>query len=295
MKKAAEEVKLSHPEKVLFPESGITKQDIADYYEQVAPYMLRHLEDRPISMQRFPSGIDHQGFYQKEAPDYFPDYVKRAKVKLKNGESKEYVMVNNTETLLYLTNIASIPVHTWLSKKGKLNNPDMMVWDFDPSDKDFEKVREAAFIAREFFNAADIEPFLKTTGSRGLHIIIPIKPDEGFNQVRKLARKISARLAKQHPELLTVETLKDERGKKVFVDYLRNGFAQTAVAPYSVRPKEGAPVATPITWEELKDKKLHAQSFTIQNILPRLKKKGDLFEDLHKHAYSFKALEKCLG
>lgn len=294
-KNKVEEVELSHPDKVLFPESGITKQDIADYYEAVANYMLPHLKDRPISMQRFPNGIDHQGFYQKEAPDYFPDYIKRAKVKLKNGESKEYVMVNNAETLTYLTNIGCIPIHTWLSKKGKLNNPDMLVWDFDPSDKDFEKVREAAFIAREFFNKADIEPFLKTTGSRGLHIIIPIKPDTGFTQVRALARKISAKLAKQHPDLMTTETLKDERGHRVFVDYLRNGFAQTAVAPYSVRPKEGAPVAAPISWEELEDKKLDAQTFTIHNTPARLKKKGDLLAHLHQHAFSFKALEKCLG
>jgi bifunctional non-homologous end joining protein LigD len=278
-------VKISHPDKVLFPESGITKQDLADYYLAIAPYMLPHLEDRPISMQRYPNGIGHSGFFQKEASDYFPDYIKQLRVKLKNGESKCYVRIANAETLVYLANQGNIPVHTWLSRKGKLNNPDMIIWDLDPSDGDFEKVRKSAFIVKKKLEEYGLDPWLKTTGSRGLHLALPIKPLFNYTKIRDFAKKLAEEVAGENPELLTTETSIAARGDKVFVDYLRNGFAQTAIAPYSVRAKENAPVAMPLEWAELKKKSLNAQSFNIHNALQRMKKTGDVWKDFYKKPY----------
>lgn len=285
MRKTAEVagVEISSPDKILFPKTGITKRQLAEYYAAVSEYILPHLHNRPISMQRFPNGIAKPGFYQKERSDYFPAFVKPVRVKLKNEGSKTYVLVHNTETLVYLANQSNIPIHTWLSRKGNINKPDLVIWDLDPTDASFEKVREGAFLMRDFFKESfKIEPYLKTTGSRGLHIVIPIKPENSFTTVRKLAKQIADDFAAKHPKLFTTEMLKKERGKKVFVDYLRNSFAQTAVAPYAVRPKEGAPVAMPIHWKQLGDKDFDSQHYNIGNALDHLKKTGDIWKDLYK-------------
>lgn len=284
-------VEITHPDKILFPKSGITKLQLAAYYVAVADYMLPHLENRPISMQRFPNGIGKPGFYQKERTEHAPKFVKPVRVKLKTEGSKTYVLVHNEQTLAYLANQSNIPIHTWLSRKGNINKPDVVIWDLDPTDNDFEKVREGAFLLRDFFKeCAGIEPFLKTTGSRGLHIVIPIKPENSFLKVRQTAKKLADELAKKHPKLLTTEMLKASRGKKVFVDYLRNGFAQTAVAPYSVRAKEGATVSMPIHWKQIEDKKFDSQHYNIQNALTHLKKTGDIWKNIYTKPYKLEDL-----
>ena len=284
-------VEISSPDKILFPKTGITKLELAQYYAAVADYILPHLKDRPISMQRFPSGIGKPGFYQKERTENAPKFVKPVRVKLKEEGSKTYVLVHNTETLVYLANQNNIPIHTWLSQKGNLNKPNLVIWDLDPNDGDFEKIREGAFLLRDFFKEnANIEPFIKTTGSRGLHIVIPIKPENTFLKVRNTAKKLADTLAQKHPKLFTTEMLKAARGKKVFVDYLRNGFAQTAVAPYSVRAKEGAPVAMPIHWEQLEDKSFNSQHYTIKNAIPHLEKTGDLWKRIYDKPFDVKDL-----
>ncbi|MGZ5243851.1 MAG: non-homologous end-joining DNA ligase [Bacteroidia bacterium] len=284
-------VEISSPDKILFPKSGITKLQLAEYYALVSGYILPHLYNRPISMQRFPNGIAKPGFYQKERSENFPDFVKPVRVKLKTEGSKTYILVNNTKTLVFLANQSNIPIHTWLSQKGNINKPNVIIWDLDPNDSDFEKVREGAFLMRDFFKeTANIEPFIKTTGSRGLHIVIPIKPENTFLKVRKLAKKLADELAHKHPKLFTTVMLKKDRGKKVFVDYLRNGFAQTAVSPYSVRPKEGAPVAMPIYWKQLEGNDLNAQHYTIENALAHLKKHGDIWKDMYKKPYKLEDL-----
>ncbi len=284
-------VEISNPDKILFPKSGITKLHLAQYYVEVAEYMLPHLHNRPISMQRFPNGIAKPGFYQKERSEHFPKFVKPVRVKLKTEGSKTYVLVHNEQTLAFLANQGNIPIHIWLSQKGNINKPNKIIWDLDPTDADFEKVREGAFLLRDFFKeCAGIEPFIKTTGSRGLHIVIPIKAENSFTKVRNTAKKLADALAKKHPELFTTEMLKKERGKNVFVDYLRNGFAQTAVAPYSVRPKEGAPVAMPIHWEQLENNEFNSQSYTIKNAIKHLEKTGDIWKDMYSKPYDLKDL-----
>jgi bifunctional non-homologous end joining protein LigD len=171
----------------------------------------------------------------------------------------------------------------------------MIIWDFDPTDGDFEKVRKGAFILYEKFMKHGIEPFLKTTGSRGLHVILPIEPEVSFLKTRTLAKKIADFITKENPVLLTTEFEISERGNKVFVDYLRNGFAQTAIAPFSVRARENAPISAPITWKQLESNKMHSQYYNIQNILPRLKKQGELFNNLHSKPYSLKEISKMLS
>lgn len=290
-----EEIEISSPDKILFPESKITKEELVDYYVNVAPYMVPHLENRPLTMIRYPQGIGEKGFFQKEASEHFPDYIKRVKVKLKNGEPKVYATINNAATLAYLANMYCIPMHNWLSRKGKINHPDMIIWDLDPSDTDFEKVRKSAFLLKDFLaNELGLTPFIKTSGSRGLHVTLPIVTDYSFTKARNFALKVSEAIVSKYPELMTVEMQKKDRGDKVFVDYLRNAFSQSAVAPYSVREKEGAPVAMPISWEELKDKNLNSQSFNIKNSLPHLKKQGDLWKDLHKKPQKLEGAMKKL-
>ena len=273
-------IEVGHAEKILFPETGITKQQLIDYYIAAAPYMLPHLHGRPISMQRFPDGISHEGFYQKSAPEYYPSFIKRIKIKL-DGAVKLFITVENISTLAYLATQADIPVHTWLSRRGKLNYPDTVIWDLDPSKNDFEMVREGAFMLKEQLESAGLNPFVKTTGSRGVHILVPVKANKAFLKVRNFARKIAEEMVVKEPKVFTTETRKAKRDGKIFIDYLRNGYGQTAAAPYSVRALEGAPVAAPLTWKELENNKINPQTFTILNILPRLKKEGDIWKGIY--------------
>jgi bifunctional non-homologous end joining protein LigD len=284
------ETEISHPLKVLFGASGITKMQLAEYYASMYKYMKQHIESRPISMERFPNGILEAGFYQKEAADYFPDYVHRIKVPLKSKIVKQFISIENPETLTFLVNQANISIHTWLSREGSLTKPDMIIWDLDPNDGDFEKVRECAIIAKEILKKYKIEPFLKTSGSEGVHIAVPIIPDQKFEKTKDFALHVAELMVSAKPDLMTLEMHKDDRGSKVFVDYLRNAYSATAAAPYSVRPKEGAPVAMPVTWEALKLKKVKADTFNINNSLERIRKSGDLWAEFFKKPVDLKSL-----
>ena len=279
-------VNVSNPEKVLFPKDGYTKTDLVVYYDRIAPYMLPHLEDRPISMQRFPDGIDEESFFQKEIPEYFPDYFERLNVGLEKGVDKQYGMINNKEGLLYLANMASIHIHTWMSRKGSLKKPDKIVWDLDPMDDDFEKVRTGARLLRYLLNELHLEIFIKLTGSRGVHLVIPIEQEYSTKEVFDFSKSVSSFIAGKLPQFFTVEFTRSKRGKKLFVDFHRNRYAQTAIAPYSVRALDGAPVAMPITWEELDDENIHPQSFNIKNAFDRLDEKGDAWKDFFKRPQS---------
>jgi bifunctional non-homologous end joining protein LigD len=283
-------MEISHPEKILFGNSGITKLQLAEYYAFVYPYMKIHIDGRPISMERFPNGIYKGGFYQKEAADYFPSYIKRVRVPLKTQPTKQFITIDNPQTLIFLANQANIPVHAWLSRRGRLTKPDLLVWDFDPNDRDFEKVRECAFLAKALLRKYKIDPFLKLTGSNGVHLVVPILPNQIFEKVKSFALHVAEILVQNRPDLMTLEMSKSERGDKVFVDYLRNSYAATAVAPYSVRPRENAPVAMPITWKELESNKIKADSFNIGNALKRIKAKGDIWKDFFKKPLDLRSI-----
>lgn len=264
---------ISHPDKILFPKGKITKQDLVDYYASVSSLMLPLLKGRPISMKRYPQGITKVGFFQKNAPEGMPDFVKTVKVKREEG-SIHMVLCEDKKTLLWLANLNCITPHLWLSRYDKPDQPDRMIFDLDPGSKTrFSDVIKAALSLKEILEKKyKLSPFLMTTGSRGLHVVVPLKRGPGFDEVRAFARSIAEELTEQNPDKYTLESRKIKRRGRLFIDVLRNGHAQTAVAPYAVRSIEGAPVATPLFWHELKNSKLRPDGFTIRNIGPRLKK-----------------------
>jgi len=276
-------VETSSEDKVLFPDAGITKGQLIDYYEAVADTMLRHLRDRALTLHRFPDGIDADGFYQQQAGDYFPDWITR-KTLSKEGGEVAHVVCDKAATLVYLANQACITPHCWLSRIDEPDQPDRIVIDLDPADDDFGKVREAARLVAEAFDDLGLAVFLQVTGSRGIHVVAPIRRGPGFDDVRKRVREIADRLADEHADRLTVEQRKNKRGKRIYLDTSRLAYGQTMVAPYAVRAKPGAPVATPIKREELDDKDLSPRRWTIQTVLDRLDAEGDLWDGIGRAA-----------
>ncbi len=266
----------SHLDKAYFPQDNVRKGDLITYYRRIADVMLPYLRERPLSLQRFPDGIAEGGFYQKEAPDYFPDWIERVMIPVESeGEPQPQVVCNDAATLIYLVNLGCITPHTWLSRAGSLHSPDRLIFDLDPPDDDFDLVREAARALRTALQDAGLVPFVMTTGSQGLHVVAPLAGRTKFATVRDFARQVAERLARQNPQQFTTEPRKAQRNGRLFLDYLRNAYAQTAVAPYAVRPLPGAPVATPLDWDELDRSDLHSQRYTIHNIFRRLGQKDD--------------------
>ncbi|MEZ4450357.1 MAG: non-homologous end-joining DNA ligase [Nannocystaceae bacterium] len=280
---------VTHPEKVLFPRAKITKGALIDYYEAASPWMLPHLRDRPLTLHRFPSGVDGRGFYHKQIEEDAPRWIERCEMGTRDGEPMTYALGNNGATLIHLANKNTIAFHVTASRCGDLDRPDLFILDLDPSDDDFEKVRLGARHLGSMMAAMGLVPFVKTTGSRGLHVVAAIEPDEGHEQVREHARALAERLCRRDPERFTIDTVKKRRGDRVFVDYLRNGVAQTMVAPYSVRAIDGAPVSTPITWTELEDPALHGRTFTVRDVPGRLRTIGDPWREIRSTARSLRA------
>jgi bifunctional non-homologous end joining protein LigD len=276
-------VEISSPEKLLFPADGITKADLASYYERVSEWMLRHVKDRPVSMQRFPDGIEKQGFFHKDVPDHFPKFVRRVEVPKENG-TVTHAITTGPDTLVYLVGQNTITPHVWLSRADRVTQPDRIVFDLDPAGLDFAAVRRAARWTGDLLRELGLAPFAQVTGSKGIHVWAPLRRGPGFDEVRAFARDAAAVLAARHSEELTVEMRKAKRAGRILVDVMRNGYAQTAVPPYAVRPRPGAPVATPIDWDELSDSKLRPDRWTVGNVLRRLAAKGDPWEDIQSHA-----------
>ncbi len=281
---------LTNRDKVLFPEDGITKGDLIEYYTAVAPKMLPHVKDHPLTMQRFPDGIDREGIMHKNIPTYFPDWVARSE-QPKKGGTVTYVLANETATLAYLAQQGSITQHVWLSTHQKPYEPDIMIVDLDPTTENFSEVREAALLFRQLLEDLGLVPFVKTTGSKGLHVAVPIRPSFGFDVVHEIAVRVAQRAIDAQPDLLTMEFYKAKRGERIFADVHRNGFGATAVAPYSVRPLNGAPVAAPLSWDEVSDKKLRPDGFTMKDAL----KRPEHWKDFRKSARGLAKVAKSLG
>ena len=278
-------VETSNEEKVLFADSGLSKGALIDYYESVSEHFLRHAANRPLTMQRFPDGIDEDGFFQKQIGNYFPDWIHRVRIDTEQG-AQEQVVCNNKATLAYLTNQACVTSHLFLSRIDRLRVPDRLIFDLDPSNDDFESVRRAARRCRALLEEIDLIAFVKTTGSRGLHVVVPLRRDQGFDDVRAFAQDLAALLAHRYPRELTIEQRKSKRHGRLFLDVGRNAFGQTAVAPYSVRALPGAPVATPVGWDELDDGSLHSRSFHVGNLRRRLEQCGDVWRRIGRSAQS---------
>ncbi len=261
-------VEIRRPDKVLIPGGDAareyTKGDLADYHRAVARHMLPQLRGRPLMLDRRPDGIDGPAFMQKNTPDNYPDWITRVEVG-KEGGTVTHTVCDDTATLLYLVDQASITLHRWLSRADDEDRPDRLVFDLDPSGDDFETVREAARWLGELLDELALPSALMTTGSRGLHVVVPLDGGQDFDTVREFAREVADTLADAHPDRLTTAARKKDRGDRLYLDVGRNAYAQTAVAPWTVRALPGAPVATPLTWEQLDDPEMHARRWTVEN------------------------------
>ena len=280
-----QQIEITRPEKVLFPEDGITKGELIEYYARIAPRILPHLCDRPLTMERYPNGINSKRFFQKEVSSYFPEWIRRITVK-KVGGTVTHVVCNDTATLVYLANQACVTPHIFLSKVDKLDYPDQMVLDLDPQGDDFELVRSTARDFKQLLDDLELPAFLKTTGSRGLHIVVPLQRVEPYDSVRDFARQVAGIVVSQAPKERTLEQLKAQRGSRVFIDTNRNGYAQLVAPAYVVRARKGAPVSVPIGWAELEKKSLRPNSVTIRTIFARLEVGADPWKDFWKRRAS---------
>jgi bifunctional non-homologous end joining protein LigD len=276
---------VSHPDRVVFPEIGLTKGALVDYYCAVADFMLPHLRGRPLMLQRFPAGIAGKGFYQKDVGRATPDWVERVEV-AKQGGVVTHVVCNDVRTLAFLANQNCVTPHVWLSRADRLHNPDRLVLDLDPTLDDFDTVRDGARAIADLLREVGLVPFVQTTGSRGLHVAVPLDRSADFAAVAEFALAVADVVVAGDPSRFTTAGRKADRGDRVFIDTWRNNYAQTMAAPYSVRSRPTAPVAAPLEWDELAGNDLHAQRFTVTSVLDRLAERGDPWADIDADARS---------
>lgn len=292
--KAEREPTVTRPGKALFPGDGITKGELVRYYERIAPVLLPYISGRPLVLQRFPDGIEKSGFIQKAAAPYYPAWIRRVTVK-KAGGTVKHVVADDAAALAYLANQACIAVHPWLSRADDLYRPDQMILDFDPSrDDDLGSVIAGALLLKDVLDILELPAFVKTTGSRGLHVVVPLDGKQEFDTVRAFARKIAEAVVDRDSSRYTLEARKEKRRGRVLIDVNRNGYAQTAVAAYSVRARPGAPVAVPVEWQELRGKRFRPDGFTIRNIFERLEHKADPWQEFWRGGASLREAEQRL-
>jgi bifunctional non-homologous end joining protein LigD len=276
---------ITHPEKVLFPEDGITKGELAAYYESVAPVMLPHIRDRPVSLERYPAGIGSKGFWQKDVSKGFPDWLERVEVPKKDGVV-HHVIVRDTRSLLWLANQNCITPHVWPSRTPDLYRPDLCVLDLDPSQDEPEVLRAAAIAVRDLLDELGLPSWVKTTGSKGFHIVVPLDGAAEFDEVERFAHRVGAILVQRHPDRLTQEFSKADRRGRILVDTGRNGYSATFAAAYAVRARPGAPVSAPCRWDEVASGAVSPRSFTLRNLPGRLASVGELWSDLFTQGLS---------
>jgi bifunctional non-homologous end joining protein LigD len=285
-------VVITHPEKVLFPDEGITKGELAAYYEMIAPAMLPHIVRRPVTMERFPAGIGKKGFLQKDVSKGFPEWLQRVEVPKKDGVV-HHPIVTDTRSLLWLVNQNSITPHVWTSRAPDVYYPDICVFDLDPSVDDPVALRAAALALHDLLKELGLPSWIKTSGSKGFHIAVPLDGKTEMGEVDRFARKVGTVFVGRDPKNLTQEFHKADRGTRILVDTGRNGWSATHAAVYSVRAKAGAPVSAPCTWEELKSGTVGPRTFTLRNMTARIAEFGDLWSDMRKRRRSLqRAMQK---
>jgi bifunctional non-homologous end joining protein LigD len=283
---------ITHPEKVLFPEDGITKGDLAAYYKSVAPAMLPHLRGRPITMERYPGGIGAKGFWQKDVSKGFPAWLQRVEVPKKDGVV-HHPIVTDTQSLLWVTNQNTITQHVWTSRVPHLQFPDVCVFDLDPSRDDVAEVRAAAIGLRDLLEELGLPSWVKTSGSKGFHIVVPTDGKTPMQVAAGFADAVGRLFVTLAPDRLTQEFSKADRGGRIYVDTGRNGYSATFAAAYTVRAKPGAPVSAPCTWQELERGVVSPGTFTLRNMPDRIAKVGDLWNDMRRRGRSLsKPIEK---
>ena len=272
---------ITHPEKLLFPEDGITKGDLADYYEAIAPVMLPHLRGRPVTMERYPSGIGEKGFWQKDVSKGFPSWLRRVEVPKKDGVV-HYPIVTDVRSLLWVTNQNTVTQHVWTSRVPDLQCPDLCVFDLDPSGDDVAAVRQAALGLRDLLAELKLPSWIKTSGSKGFHIVVPVAANTHVDLVAGFANAVGAVLVSRASDRLTQEFSKANRKGRIYVDTGRNGYSATFAAAYAVRAKRGAPVSAPCSWEEVERGDVHPQTFTLRTMRDRVAQVGDLWANMRR-------------
>jgi bifunctional non-homologous end joining protein LigD len=280
-------VVITHPEKVLFPGDGITKGDLAAYYEMIAPLMLPHIKRRPVTMERFPAGIGRKGFLQKDVSKGFPEWLQRVEVPKKGGVV-HHPLVSDTRSLLWLVNQNSITPHVWTSRAPDVYQPDICVFDLDPSIDDPHMLRAAALALRDLLNELGLVSWVKTSGSKGYHIVVALDGKSDIGEVAQFAHMVGALMVARDPQHLTQEFHKVDRGKRILIDTGRNGWSATHAAVYSVRAKPGAPVSAPCTWEELESGAAGPQTFTLRNMSERIQSVGELWSGMRTRGRSLR-------
>jgi bifunctional non-homologous end joining protein LigD len=285
-------ITITHPDKVLFPDDGITKGELAEYYWSIAPRMIPHVRDRPLHMNRYPGGIQWNPIQQKRVPDSFPAWIERATVDLQRGGTITHAVVNNAATLVYLAQYNVVTVHVWLSCIQAPNQPDEVMFDLDPADEDFGLVRRTALKLKGMLEGMKIVPFVKTTGSRGLHVLAPITVGPTFEEVHIFADAVAQQLTASDPDHLTTEFTKQKREGRLFLDVNRNAYAQTAVAPYAVRARRGAPIAVPIAWSDVESDGLRPDAVGIRNLSEWLRGRDDPWREMERSARALPTLKE---
>ena len=292
---------ITHPEKVLFPDSGITKGELCAYYAAVAPLMLPHVSGRPVTMERYPAGIDKKGFIQKDVVKGFPAWLERVEVEKRNdkdGETTHYPLVGDARSLIWLANQNSITPHVWTSRVPRLQRPDLCVFDLDPPGDDPEALRAGALAVRDLLEELRLPSFVKTSGSKGFHILVPLDGEGDYELTWRFAHGAGAVLVKRHPALFTQEFIKADRGGRILIDTGRNAAGATFAAVYAVRPKPGAPVSAPCTWREVEGATAGPRTFTLRTMPDRIASAGDLWRGMDEERRSLReplaALERVL-
>jgi bifunctional non-homologous end joining protein LigD len=288
----AREVRLSSADRVLFPGDGITKGDLFEYYGAVAPVLVPHLRDRPFTMKRWREGIAGGSFFQKQAPKGIPAWLptRTFTTHPREGGSREvdFPLVNSREALLWMVQMHCIDMNAWYSRVDKPDRPDYVLFDLDPPDGEFRLAVRAARLVHEALDGLGLRSYVKTSGADGIHVLVPVTRRYGFRRTHAFAEAVSTRLAEENPGVITTEWLKKKRAG-VLIDYHQNGAGKTIASAYSVRPKPGAPVSTPLEWDELTPK-LDPRRFTMAAVLRRVEERGDLFEPVLRGGQSLPAL-----
>jgi bifunctional non-homologous end joining protein LigD len=270
---------ITHPEKVLFPEDGITKGELAAYYEAIAPIMLPYIRARPVTMERYHRGIGSKGFFQKNVVKGAPAWLERVEVPKKDG-TVHYPLVSDARSLLWVVNQNSITLHVWTSRVPNLFEPDLCVFDLDPMQDEPEVLRATARRLRDLLLELGLESWIKTSGSKGFHIVVPLDGTSDSREVARFGDTVGKLLVDRDPAHLTQEFSKVDRAGRIYIDTGRNGFGATFAAPYSVRPKPGAPVSAPCTWEELARGDAEPRTFTLRGMAQRVRDIGDPWSDM---------------
>jgi bifunctional non-homologous end joining protein LigD len=276
---------ITHPDKVLFPEDGITKGEVVAYYEEVAPFMLPHISGRPATLERYPSGIGEKGFWQKNVARTSPEWLARVEVPKKGGVVR-HPLVSDRRALVWAANLNTITLHVWSSRMPRLRHPDLCLFDLDPSADEPDALREAALGVRDVLAELGLPSFVKTSGSKGFHVAVPLDGKADAGKVQHFADAVGSLLVERHPRRLTREFRKADRGGRILVDTGRNGPGATFAAAYTLRARPGAPVSAPCTWQEIERGEASPRSFTLRNMPERLAAVGDLWSGIEGRASS---------